>query len=318
MTILARISLGCAAVALAATASGTLAPAAGPGLAYDSVTRFQPAGQGSAPQPGTFQADFQTASTPQNATVHAPFGLGKMIAAAQNAGAMFKNGLAERHYVGTTKQRTDNVALGTADITDCVARTLTHMDLNAKTYSVTSLDHPVAPSTSKSGGAAPGPMPTDDGTKVAIAVTSRPLGAMRIENVATNGFDMNMQVTATKPTGETSTFNSGLTAYYSSINEPNVGCPQPRLAAQAGPGGASMTNYVLIMRALTTPKGDPRFTVTNSGPALPAGKFAMWETMTMSGADRGGAIQIETERGDVHSIADSDPIFSVPAAFTKV
>ena len=315
---LARISLAGAAFALAATASWTVAPAAGPGLAYDSVTRFQPGSQGSAPQPGNFQADFQTASTPQNSTVHAPFGLGKMIAAAQNAGAMFKNGLAERHYVGTTKQRTDNVALGTADITDCVARTLTHLDLSAKTYSVTSLDHPATPSTSNGGGAAPGPMPTDDGTKVAIALTTRSLGPMQIENVATNGYNMNMKVTTTKPTGETATFNSEMTAYYSALAEPNVGCPQPRLATQPGPGGGSMANYALIMRALTASKANSRFTVSSSGAPLPAGKFAMWETMTMTGADRGGAIQIETERGDVHSIGDSDPIFSVPAGFTKV
>jgi hypothetical protein len=321
LTTLVRISLACAALALAAAASGTLAPAAGPGLAYDSVTRFQPAGQGSAPAPpGDFQADFQTASNPPSSSSHAPFGLGKMIAAAQNAAAMFKTGIAERHYVGTTKQRIDNVGLGTADITDCAGRTLTHMDLKAKTYSVTSLDQPQASPAQSHNAPAPGPAATDDGTKVALALTTRSLGAMKIENIATNGYDVNMKVTTTKPSGETSTFDSAMTAYYAAIPEPHLGCPEPHVT-QAGPGAGAMTSYAQMMRALRAQKGDPRFTVSSSGPPLPAGNLAMWQLVSLNGgndARGGGSFQIEMERGDVHGIADSDPVFSVPADFTKV
>ncbi len=131
-----------------------------------------------------------------------------MMAGMQNMGAMFEHGTAERHYYGTTKFRTDNLALGTGDITDCAARTLTHLDLNAKTYHVTSLDEPQAPPHPGHDNAAPGPAATDDGTKIAIDLTTKALGPLTVEGVATNGYSMNMKMTVTKADGESSTWRS--------------------------------------------------------------------------------------------------------------
>ncbi len=324
MTPFVRASLACAALGLAASLAPIPAPAAS-GLAYDAVTKFSMGGgDGPAPAPGTFQADFQTASGTGTAAEEAPrgpFGLGKMMAKAKEAMAMFKNGTAEKHYVGINKERVDNVALQTAEITDCKARTLTHLDLAKKTYSVTSLDQPET--TSPSGGHAsrPGPEATDDGTKVAIDVTTKALGALTIEGLPTSGYDMNIKMTATKPSGETSTANMNLVAYYAAMAEPHFGCPSHRTSpTPPGSAGAQMASYALVMSALRTPKGDPRFTVTNSGPALPSGKLAMWQNMKMGDGDRGhGSFGVVTERGDIHApIADTDAVFSIPAGFTKV
>jgi hypothetical protein len=305
------------------------------GVAYDSVTKFSIGqGDGSAPAPGTFSADFQAASSAEASasnTPKMPFGLGKMMAKAQAAIATLKSGTAEKHYIGATKERIDNVAEQTGDITDCTARTITHLDLAKKTYSVESLDHPMptaAPATSHA--SAPGPAPTDDGTKIAIDLTTKSLGPMTIDGVATTGYNMNIKMTATKPTGESSTINMLMTAYYSAMPDPSFSCPRPADYYPAGAPqnarGASMAMYGMMMQALST-KGSSRFKITNSGPSIPFGKLAMWTDTQMvapgaaapnPGAPAGG-FSIISERGDIKTpLADNDQIFSIPAGFTKV
>jgi hypothetical protein len=248
-----------------------------------------------------------------------------MIAKAQSAMAVLKNGTAEKHYVGTNKERVDNVALQSADITDCVARTITHLDLAKKTYSVESLDHPetAAPAEAPHR-SAPGPTATDDGTKYRFDITTRALGAMTIEGVPTTGYDTNIAMTAIKPSGETSTTNMAMTAYYAALEEPHFGCAERHAAPGAGASptsAAAMANFALAMRALRTPKGDARFTVTANGPPVPGDKLAMWQEMTMSGNDKHdrGSFGVITERGDLRSpLSDSDAIFRIPPDFTKV
>ena len=293
------------------------------GLSYGSVTKFSAGGDAPA-GPGSYRTDFETAANPQSAgsTPHAPFGLGKMLAKAQSAVAMLKNGTAEKYYVGTTKERVDNIGMQTADITDCSARTLTHLDLDKKTYSVVSLDRPETPAApSGSHRSAPAPQPSDDGTKVALAITTRALGPMTIDGVATNGYDTNVKMTATKPSGESSTSDMNVTAYYSAIEEPRFGCGANRVATSAPPGAAaSLASIALAMKAMHTPKGDARFSVTSSGPPVPTNRFSMWQSVVMmAGTQQKGGFSVITERGDVHApIGDSDPVFSVPAGFTKI
>jgi hypothetical protein len=288
------------------------------------VTKFIMAqnSSGPPPAPGSFQPDFQTASSAPKGNAHGMFA--KLMNASTNMMGAFKNGTAERHYYGSTKFRTDNVAIGTGDITDCTARTLTHLDLNAKTYHVTSLDQPQTPSSGGGHSSAPGPSATDDGTKLAINMTTRSLGPMTIEGLATNGYAMDMKVTITKADGESSTSNEAITAYYAALADPHTSCPEPHMAmAMGGPGGsmgggaAAMEQMMMAMQAVNS-KGDPRFKVTSSGPPLPGGKLAMWEFMTMKGDNGQGGFGIETERGDVHQLSDSDPAFSPPPDFTKV
>jgi len=114
------------------------AAAATPGIAYDSVTKFAIGGDAASAQPGTFDADFQTASQPvqqQPARTGGMFGgLNAALAQAAAVGNTMKNGLAERHFIAGERQRVDNVAAQTATILDCQARTLTTLDLKAKTY----------------------------------------------------------------------------------------------------------------------------------------------------------------------------------------
>jgi len=301
------------------------APAASAGIAFDSVMKFGLSGD-SAPQPGTFLSDFATAATPVSSGngKRGPFGLGAVIAAASGGMAMIKNGTAEHHYVAGSKQRVDTVATGEARIADCSARTLTTLDLNKMTYAVVSLDQPVEPAPAdnkRRGRSAPEPAATDDGTKVALDMTVKALGARPIEGIATSGYDAHMKMTTTKPTGESATVDTEMTSYLAALVPPREGCPEAESRLRAHSGGASdaaLTQYLLAMRAMKTPKGDPRFTVTSSGVAMPAGKFALWQNVTMGQGGKGGGFAVLIERGNVRSINDNDPIFNVPPDFTKV
>jgi hypothetical protein len=251
-----------------------------------------------------------------------------MIAKAQAAVASLKNGTAEKHYVATNKERVDNVALQSADITNCISRTITHLDLAKKTYSVESMDRPEPePATAEAPHhrEAPGPAATDDGTRYRFDITTRALGALTIEGVPTSGYNTTITMTAIKPSGETSTANMAMTAYYAALDEPHFGCGEHGFgsAGAASPSSAAaMANFALAMRALKTPKGDARFTVTASGPPVPGNRLAMWQEMTMTGSSdkhQQGGFGIVMERGDLRMpLSDSDGIFNVPPDFTKV
>jgi hypothetical protein len=302
------------------------------GLVYGSITKFAAGGSdGPPPAPGTYRDDYQAAATPADpgSSTKMPFGFGKMLAKAQGAMAIFKSGVAEKHYIGTRKERVDSVSAQTADITDCSARTITHLDLAKRRYSVTSLDHPVTTSTAPAAHRdAPGPSPSDDGTKVAMTMSTRALGPMTIEGIATNGYDTTITMTATKADGETSTTDMKMTAYYAPFDEPHFACGDVGSMSAGSPGGASMANYEMMMGALRNAKSaSSRFSVTSSGPPLPANRLAMWQDVTMSGAagshDRGShggaGFGVIVERGDVHApLSDSDPAFGIPAGFTKI
>lgn len=302
------------------TTSTLGADAASSGIAFDSVTKMAMGGE-TAAEPGTFAADFAAASTPANPGngKRGFMGLGAAIAAASGAMAMFKNGTAERHYVAGAKQRVDTVSSGEARIVDCSARTLTTLDLNKKTYTVVSLDTPeptAGPASKHSERGAPGPTPTDDGTKVSLAMTTKSLGPRPIDGVTTNGYDAHVKMTTTKPTGETQSFDTDFTSYLSAYIEPRDGCPEAnRLVARPAGGPPGGTGAMLMMmRAMKTPKGDPRFTVTSSGQAMPTGRLALWQRTTMGQAS-GFAMLVE--RGNVRSIGENDQVFSIPVGFTK-
>ncbi|MGB6645967.1 MAG: hypothetical protein WBE35_13125, partial [Candidatus Cybelea sp.] len=73
--------------------------------------------------------------------------------------------------------------------------------------------------------------------------------------------------------------------------------------------------YMSAMRALASAGGDPRFSVSQSGPRLPLGRLPMYDAMTLGMQGQGATFV--TERGNVRSIDAKDPIFSVPEGFTQ-
>lgn len=293
----------------AAVPGGASAPASG--WAWDSVTKILRNADAASLPPGSFDQDYAQAASVQPAS----------DSSGQHMQALMQNGFAERHYVAGSKERTDSVSEQTAIIVDCAARTITTLDLRKKTYRVVSMDQQSAPSSGNSNGA-PAPRATDDGTRVAITISNTTLGAREVSGQPTNGFSSEMSFRETKPSGESQSYNGDLVGYYTQMAEPAPDCSS-RTAESNGPSGPSgarayseMTaGYARFMDALSRAGLDSRFTVKQTGPALPRSDFAMYEAATIGGGPGGGATFV-TERGNVRSIAASDPIFSIPSDFT--
>jgi hypothetical protein len=233
--------------------------------------------------------------------------------------ALVRNGMAERHYIAGSKERTDTPALGTATILDCGARTLTSLDLNKKTYRVESLDQPNSSPGPAKGGNGDGSFKADD-TKIAIVITNTSLGSRQIDNQPANGYSSQMQFTMTKSSGESETHDGSLTAYYASFGMPVVQCSQ---GMPSNPGtmnagqqfGMASGVASLVTRALGTSSLDKRFSVRQSGPSLPLGNFAMYQAISFD--QRGRSLTVITERGNSRPIDAGDSVFTVPSEYTK-
>jgi hypothetical protein len=231
---------------------------------------------------------------------------------------MMQTGMAQKHYVAGSKERTDLVAMQTATITDCVARTITTLNLRNKTYRVVSMDQPTAASSggSSSGGSAP----KDDGTKVAITVANTALGARAVGGEQTNGYRSDTTITETKPTGESHTQNLNVVGYYTAFTQPFPHCsgssPWSGDSMSPAQGMAMMAAASRVMRELATAGVDKRFSLTQSGPMLPFGNFSMYQAVTFSAKNGQGAALV-TERGHVHPVDANDPVFSIPSDFTR-
>lgn len=305
----------------AAVAAPKAAPAASGGWGWDSVTKFQMGTDQSSLSPGSFDDDFATASSPQPEQ-SAPSGgiFGRMQQAmniAKSMGAMMSNGIAERHYLAGTKERTDQLAQMTATIVDCSARTITRLDLRKKTYRVTSMDEGGTGGSSETGG--PSPRATDDGTRVAVTVNNTALGARNVNGQPTNGYRSNMTITETKPSGDSHTQHADMTAYYSSQNNPVLDCYRGTGGVTTG-GGMMMSGYARLMRALSASGQSSRYSIKQSGPAMPLGHMAMWAAVQFTGdngANGNNKVTVVTERAHLHPISADDPIFGIPAGFTE-
>jgi hypothetical protein len=292
------------------------------GVAWDAVTKFSMSADAANLQPGSFDQDYAQAASVQPVSDSGGGIFGKVnqaMAMAKHMQALMQNGFAEKHYVADAKSRVDQVSEQTATITDCSARTITTLDLRKHTYKVESLDQS-SPRSSSSGGAAPMPRPTDDGSRIAIVIANTAIGSKTVGGQAASGFKSDMSFTQTKPSGEKQSFNGDLLAYYSSLANPTASCFSSGLPAGTGnaaaPFAASATGYAGFMRALALAGIDKRFTLKQSGPPLPRNKFPMFEAVTIGGGRSGGGTFV-TERGNVRPIGSNDPIFSVPPGFTR-
>lgn len=314
-----RYRAGVAALSLTLAVLPIAVSAAPAGLAWDSVMKMQMNADASSLQPGDFNADFAAAAAVQAPDQNSGGGIfnqmNHAMAQAKSVQQMMQTGVALRHYIAGSKERTDDLYNQTATIEDCAARTTTTLDLRKKTYRVVSWDQPSSPSSG--GGGSGGSGYTDDGTRVAITVTNSALGARELSNVPTNGYRSNMVVTETKPSGESNTQNGDLIGYYSTYRPPQPSCPRARDAGTStgGVNSPMMGGYLSVMRALASTGMSSRFSVKQSGPPLPLGKLAMYDAMSFSA--QGHDISITTERGNVRSITANDAAFSIPSDFTQ-
>jgi hypothetical protein len=313
------LTSACVAVAFF-LASSSFAAAAPSGLAWDSVSKLAMTTDPSSLQPGSFDDDYSAAASAQPPAQGGGglfSHLAQSIAMAQNAQQLMQSGMAAKHYVAGSKERTDLVAVQTAIISDCVARTITTLNLRNKTYRIVSMDQPNAPASGGSSGG--GSAAKDDGSKIAIVVANSALGARAVGGEQTNGYRSDMTFTETKPNGESNTQNANLIGYYTAFAQPSPHC-SGNVAFSGdmtpGQGFAMMAAASKMMRELATAGLDKRFSLTQSGPTLPFVNFSMYQAITFTAKNGQGAALV-TERGHVHPVDANDPVFSIPSDFTK-
>ncbi len=327
-----RNRLGGATLAVAIVTVVAIAPVpqalgAPNGLAWDSVTKFLRNGDAATLHPGSFDQDYAQAAAVAPPPEDAGGGMfGKMkqaMAMAQHLQALLRNGFAERYYVTGSKVRVDQVSEQKATILDCAAGTIATLDLRSKTYRVESLNASPAPSSS-GGAGAPQPRATDDVTSIAITIANTALGARNVGGQPTSGFSSEMSFKETYASGKSQSYNGDLVGYYSTYANPSTACERP---SSAGPGRQSppdaaqtmtaMTSgFARFTRALALAGADSRFSLKQSGPPLPRGKFSMYQAATIGGGPEGGATFV-SERGNLRPISADDPVFGVPSDFTR-
>jgi hypothetical protein len=187
------------------------------------------------------------------------------------------------------------------------------LNLRDKTYRVESMDHPSAATGSATG--TTGGSAKDDGTKVAIAVQNRSLGSAVLGGQHTNGYRSTMSFTETKPGAQPQTQHMDMIAYYSGMRTPMSSCSHFGAGGGMSPGDgmAMMAAASRVMQSLAAAGMDKRFSLSQSGPPLPAGNLAMYEAIFFGDKETA----FVNEVGNVRPIDANDPVFSVPPDFTK-
>lgn len=285
-------------VAVAATPT----PAA---LQYDEINRMAlpPA---TAPPPGSFPVDYQAVLTAGNGGGDDTAG---MPEAARKMMQRMKVGQLSRYAYYKGWIRTDDPAAQTAVIEKCQEHQYINLDLAKKTYTITTTQPPcpsaIPAMNANMMGGAPAEQPgTVDMT---MSGTSKNLGPLSIDGIATIGADNNMTMTMANSTGscQNGNMNMSMTKYVSAIHVPRPFCPLPRTMTAGG-------------MAQRSGGCQPRMHFTGTGNAMSDGdRLVMYSLMNTNLGGRGAAIVIE--RGNVKwfSGADADALFSIPPDFTK-
>jgi hypothetical protein len=317
------LAAGCAILAIGIVASAPVAPAnaAGSDISYDEITKFFSTGGGPGPQPpapgtyanGSFDGDWQAATVTHR-------GLFAMVS---NAIGMFKNGIPSSYYYLNNMERVDDPKGQTADITLPDKRQRIHLDLAKKTYYIESPGSAkAAPSTPQQ--PMPGPQgtmpPSKPGTvKLAITITTKPLGSINIGGINADGYQQTFKVVASNATGscKNGTFETTMTEYLTQYAEPNLSYPESAHLPKR-PQNPLTNPETMALQPGCTPTITAR---VHNGGSPPSGRFAVWTLMSltlgMNGQSAGMAFL--TERGDIKELGPGDAgLFAPPAGFTQV
>jgi len=314
---------------LALLANLTPTRAAGaPGIAYDVVTKVWLNAEVSSLQRANFDADFTAA--------------GRAAVAAREAEKsdtfdwepLFRAGLAQRRYVAGSKERTDDVASGTATIIDCNVRTMTRLISRNKTYWIRPLDRMLPKTATADAGSKPAAYVPP---KIVYVAKTLALGPRQIGPDLTDGYQTDVTMTVTPSAGPGETQRMSLTEYFTKLADGNAQCsmfsddPVPIGVADVTASAIALitissspvwafanAQYDLLRRAMSG--GKVAYAFTSSGPAIPSGRLPALTTFTVCCGYFGspdGSFTMMIERAHHRSIASDDPIFSIPPDFTK-
>jgi len=289
---------------------GTAASAATPtpaALQYDEINRMALA-PATAPPPGSFPADYQAVLAAGNN------GGGDDIAgmpeAAKKMMQRVKAGALSRYAYYKGWIRTDDPLAQTAVIEKCAEHQYINLNLANKTYTIATVQPPCPSSMPSMGGNMMGggqPPEQPGSVDMTMTGTSKSLGPLAIDGIATVGSDNNVSMTMANATGscQNGSFSMSMTKYVSQIRVPRAFCPLPRTMSA---GGMAQRNAGCMPRMHFSGTGNPM----NDNDRL-----VMYSLMNVN-AERGGTAMV-VERGNVKwfSGAQADALFSIPPDFTK-
>ena len=280
---------------LCSAGASIAAPAPTMGIAYDSLVRgaIGATASPSIPQ-SNFDDDYRTASQ-------------------GGPSQKLSTGIAIRAYLTPSKERTDYLNVQRATIIDCAAKTVTTLDLSAKTYSVHNFDRPY-PSTQATSVFAS----TFKDSKRTVAVATVALGPKTVKGVSADGYAVETSTTTTLASGRVMSSKANLTAYYTETRVPQLECPKARALAIAEglPFGRTTALGPTVRNALQG--ANTNTTTVRQGPRAPTDRMPIFETWSMRMSTPSGtptSLTVLMECGHVRVIASDDPVFSIPSDF---
>ncbi len=228
-------------------------------------------------------------------------------------------------------ERVEDVTAQTATIRKCDIGQVVRLDLAKKTYTV--YDPNAEPADAPAPAPVPrrgrGPAPADPqqpGTAVAtLTSTTRALGALRMENQSTTGYDSTVSFATTQSTGSCRDGSAAMenVEYVAPLSRPAVtSCPIRRRPV---PETADA-----VVAAPPSGGCRPTFTMRRSGPTPPANRLALYSLVTFAAGASGastpapaaspgaGTVGFLTERGNLKTLTQTDTgLFAIPKDFTK-
>ncbi len=294
-----HVRLGCVLFATAVTAllRSTACDAdavVSTGIAYDTVLKFVST---AAPtlRAGDFAADFADAMTP-------------------HAGCMPD---VVRRYITPERERIDGVCKQDATIVDCSTRTVTVLDLQQKQYARTSLDLVY-----DDGIADMRALSDQVGSTSTIAIERSAKGTRTLEGTATDEYLSVRTQTVASP-GLSVTTRGTWTYDFLPDPLPTLSCVGPAAAWLSRYGNPQQ--YAPELQAFFADRfskmAGPRDRITESGPRLPDWRIPLYAIGVHE--QRQTNVPVWTryfamESGNVRAIQGDDPVFTVPAGYTKM
>jgi hypothetical protein len=290
---------------LTAALTAAPAPETSPtlGVAYDLVVKLQAIDPTKYTRE-TFDEDFRVASEAE----------GPQLRFLGPQRRLATTGVAERHYLTSSKERVDNLTLGTAAILDCSARTITRLDLLAKTYAVQSYSEPSpAPSRPTTPFA-----PSDNGgTELSFVSETKALGTRNFGNIATDGYRIDEIFSFEIPRINLQVHKLEALRFYTQTVLPRLDCSGSRRARLLMSPVETSRGYKDFSVLNEINRNDPSVKITRRGPAMPDERLALVEIARTEMQSDGYTVSVATtiERGHIRPILPIDSIFDIPSDF---
>lgn len=253
----------------------------------------------------SFEEDFRAASEAEGS----PIGLSRTLAT---------TGIAERHYLTSSKKRIDNVTLRKAAILDCSARTVTLLDLVAGTYAIHSINQP-----------SPSPLPAlpkgafdpnnPANTKLSDSSETTALGSRTFDDTTTEGYRSDETFTFEIPRVNLQVWKLKAIRFYTKTVIPRLDCDNSRPArawmAQVETSQLYAVSSLARMHALDP--SDPSVKIISRGVTLPDDRLPLLEAarLGMESDGTNASRSLFTERGHIRTIQADDPILNIPHGF---